>query len=87
MKKSMLLIVAAALLAGCSDVREVRVVSVKTQDEYNAQEKTVGKWSGINYYPHTVFETTDTHERHFIRGDHWGKPGDVFKIDLNRDRF
>jgi hypothetical protein len=81
MTKQLLIVLAVLALAGCTPGSYdqtpvmVRIVSVRTQAEYNA----ASNWE-YRLYPSTVVERLDTKERVMLRYDTWGKVGDEFAI-------
>ncbi len=79
MKSILIVGMAGLLVAGCGKPFDetpvkVRIVTVWTQQDYDG----ANKWSVM--YPHVVVERLDTLERIQLRGDTWGRTGDVFAV-------
>lgn len=62
------------IAAGCTKLHEVKVISVKSYDQFAQQ-------SGLHAeFPHMVVESVETGERFKVRGEPTGNPGDTIRI-------
>jgi hypothetical protein len=77
--KAITAVILVIAISGCARDETpvtVRVISVKTPEQY----KAIGTWTSGNTFPNTVVERLDTKERIMLRGANIGFTGEVFAV-------
>lgn len=83
--KRTILLIAVMAFAGCSNKPvPVKIVFVKTQEEFISQERRSSSWN--NEFAHTVVERMDNKRRYWIR-ESLGNVGDEFTMTENELRW